>query len=97
MEGTPTEEPLAKLSQPPVGLFSILKEDTTGPSFLHSPQPHPVFRENEFVEGKRQEVFPQAGQGCQAGAPAPPPAHLSDHPFLPAPTLSDHLSTLPHA
>lgn len=94
MEGTPAEEILAKLSQLPVELFSILKEGTTGPPFLPSPQPHPVFRENKFEEGKTRDrkPFPKLGRAARLGPPPHPQPTC-----LPAPPISDHLQTASHA
>lgn len=76
------------------GFFSILKEGTTGPAFLPSPQPHPVFRENEFEERKTRDRkrFPKLGRAARLGPSLhpQPTCHL-------APPISDHLLTAPHA
>lgn len=94
MEGTLAEETLAKLSQLPVGLFSILKESTTGLLFLPCPQPHPVFRENEFEEGKTRDrkPFPKLGRAARLGPPPHPQPTCQ-----PSPPTSDHLPTATHA
>lgn len=50
--------------------------------------------------GRRdRKPFPKLGRVARLGPPppTPPPAHLSDHLFLPAPPLSHYLPTLPHA
>lgn len=84
------------ISQQPVGLFSILKEDRTSPLFLPSPQPHPVFRENEFEEGKTRgrKPFPMLGRAARLG---PFPQAQTQPTCQPVPPLPDHLATVPHA
>lgn len=94
MEDTPSKETLARLFLNRLWVFfSILKEDTTGPPFLPSPQPHPVFRENE-LEGKTKDrkLFPKLGRAPRLRLPPHP------HPTCqPVPPLSDNLPILPHA
>ena len=49
--------------------MQVKKEDPAGPPFLPSPLPHPVFRENEFEEGKGRgrKPFPMLGRAAGMG------------------------------
>lgn len=82
MEAHPQRNPWQSSFSTACEALSHFKGGHNRPPFLPSPKPHPMFRENEFEEGKTRDrkTFSKPGWVARLGSPPHPPAHLSASP-----------------
>lgn len=85
------------ISQLPVGLFSILKEDRTSPLSCPALGPTRCSGRTSSEEGKTRgrKPFPMLGRAARLG-PLPHPQPQPEPTCQPVPPLADHLPILPH-